>query len=98
MVLSKHAIKRSRAAWSFAHTVLVDELAKRELDSPEIVEAIWDIFAMLDEEFGAEAEKPTDERTEEIRRACEDSSTNLAEYIRLARYAEPPKGAKSDRV
>jgi len=95
MELSKQAILRSLAAWQFFHTEVVDELARRELDSPEIVEAIWDIFARLDEEFGAEAEKPTDERTEEIRRACEDSSTNLAEYLRLAGYAEPPKGAKN---
>lgn len=92
MILSKHAIQRSRAAWRFAHPELVGELSKRGLDSPEVIEAIWDFFIGLDQEFEEALELPTDEKTEAIRRECEDSSTNLAEYIRLVRRQEPPKG------
>lgn len=88
MVLSKNAILRSRAAWEFAHVWLVDELARRELDSPEVIEAIWDTFARLDAEFAEAAALPTDERTERVRRECEDSSLNLLDYFRKAYTAK----------
>jgi rubrerythrin len=77
MELSKSAIARSRAAWAFAHAELIGELARRELDRPEVVEAVWDVFVRLEEEFADAAEAETDDITEMVREEYERTENEL---------------------
>lgn len=90
MELSRQAILRSLAAWSFAHTQLVNELAVREQDSPEIVETVWEVFSKLYEEFTDEADAETDDITQITREEYERMESELVHRFRRL-YAQQRK-------
>ena len=82
MILSKQAIVRSRAAWGFARSVLVDELADKGLLTPAILGAIKQTFAYLDREFGAMESEPTTPAIQGVRQAAEALEAETIDAIR----------------
>ena len=93
MELSKQAIWRSLAAWKFFHVQVMDELARLELDSPEVEQAIWTVYSRLFDDFEEAAEAATDETTEVAREEYERAEAELVHHFRriIAQRAQRSK-------